>query len=125
MDYRALTSKSSPQYKLQQSENTTTDEDGFRKYNGEYMIALGSYYGSEIGTRYRITLDTGKQFYAVLGDQKSDAHTDALHQHRNGNVVEFIVDTNVMSATCKRMGDMSYAENADLQGKVVSIEKLD
>lgn len=124
MSYKAITSTGTPQYKLQHNENTSTDENGFRKYNGEYMVALGSYYGTDIGTRYRITLDSGNSFYAVLGDQKSDLHTDAKHQHRNGNVVEFIVDTAKISNKCRTSGNMSFANNAGLEGKVVAIERL-
>lgn len=124
MDYRCITSTSSPQYKLQHDGNAVTNEEGFRLYNGEYMVALGSYYGSEIGSRYRITLDSGVVFYAVLGDQKADRDTDALNQHKNGNIVEFIVDQGAIPSICKKMGDMSYAPSANLVGKVVSIELL-
>lgn len=124
MDYRCITATGSPQYRLQHDGNAETNSEGFRLYKGEYMVAMGSYYSTEIGTRFRITLDSGKQFYAVLGDQKSDAHTDALHQHRNGNVVEFIVDQSSIPAICSEMGDMSYAPEANLVGKVKSIEVL-
>lgn len=124
MDYRCITATGSPQYRLQHDGNAETNSEGFRLYKGEYMVAMGSYYSTEIGTRFRITLDSGKQFYAVLGDQKSDAHTDALHQHRNGNVVEFIVDQSAIPAICSEMGDMSYAPEANLVGKVKSIEVL-
>lgn len=124
MDYRCITATGSPQYKLQHDGNAVTNSEGFRLYNGEYMVAMGSYYSTEIGTRFRITLDSGKQFYAVLGDQKSDAHTDPLHQHRNGNIVEFIVDQSAIPSICSQMGDMSYAPEAGLQGKVQSIEVL-
>lgn len=124
MDYRCITATGSPQYKLQHDGNAITNSEGFRLYNGEYMVAMGSYYSTEIGTRFRITLDSGKQFYAVLGDQKSDAHTDPLHQHRNGNIVEFIVDQSAIPSICSQMGDMSYAPEAELQGKIQSIEVL-
>jgi hypothetical protein len=122
MDYRKITSKSSPQYKLQMSEYMDTDSEGFRKYKGDYVVAMGSYYSRDIGTRFKIELESGKVFYAVLGDQKSDMHTDALHQHRNGNVVEFIVDVDNISSLCRTSGDMSNAEQAGLVGKIKSIE---
>lgn len=125
MDYRCITSKTSMQWKLQHDGNAYTNEEGFRMYNGEYMVAVGSYYSQKIGTRLRVTLDTGKEIYCVVGDHKSDAHTDPMHQHRNGNVVEFIVDQSAIPSICKKMGDMSHAPNADIQGKVVSIEKLE
>lgn len=124
MDYRCITSTGSEQYKLQHDGKATTNSEGFRMYNGEYMVAVGSYYSQKIGTRLRITLDTGKQFYAVVGDHKADIHTDALNQHRNGNVVEFIVDQSAIPSICKKTGNMANAPEAGLEGKVVAIEKL-
>lgn len=125
MDYRTITSRGSNQYKLQHMNGTYTNEEGFRVHNGEYLVAVGSYYTNVIGTRLKVNLANGNSFYAVVGDQKSDAHTDAKHQHRNGNVVEFIVDQKNIPTMCKKMGDMSYAEGAGLKGKIASIEVLD
>lgn len=124
MDYTKITCKSTPQYRLQQLDNISTNDEGFRMYNDDYVVAIGSYYTREIGTRIKVRLDSGKEFYAVVGEQKSDRHTDALHQHKNGNIIEFIVDTNKIPKMCKKMGDMSYAEQAGLTGKVVYIEVL-
>lgn len=124
MDYTTITAKNTPQYKLQHDEGTVTNEEGFRLHNGEYMVAVGSYYSHDIGTRLRVVLETGKVFYAVVGEAKSDAHTDAKHQHRNGNVIEFIVDDEVIPSICMETGDMSFAEKAGLQGKIKSIEIL-
>ncbi len=119
MDYRVLQNRRSGQYILQQ--DAATDEQGFRIYDGCYMVALGTYYAKGVGERFRITLDSGESFLAITGDIKSDAHTDALHQHRNGNIVEFIVDSSRIPAQCRRMGDMSYA---GFSGRIKSIEKL-
>lgn len=120
MDYRTLTSRSSTQYALQQ--DATTDLDtGIRMYDGFYMIALGTYYAQSAGERFHITLTSGVEFDAITGDIKADVHTDELHQHCNGNIVEFIVDTNVISNKCRTMGDMSYA---GFDGQILSIEKL-
>lgn len=120
MDYRAITSKRSLQYALQQDAYTDPDT-GIRMYDGCYMVALGTFYAQQAGERFRITLEDGTVFNAITGDIKADVHTDANHQHRNGNIVEFVVDTRVISRTCKRMGDMSYA---GFQGQIKSIEKL-
>lgn len=123
MSYKAITNKNSKQYKLQQ--NATTDEFGFRKYEDCYMIALGTYYtGYECGKKFKITLDSGISFNAITGDVKADIHTDAKNQHRNGNIVEFIVDTDKISETCKKMGDMSYANNEMFKGQIASIDLL-
>lgn len=119
MDYRSITDRSSVQYKLQQE--ATTDENGFRVYDDCKMVALGTYYVDDIGDKFRITLEDDTVFYAIAGDVKSDLHTDTKHQHKNGNIVEFIVDIQEISKTCKKMGDMSYA---GLEGKIKSIEKV-
>lgn len=124
MDYRTLTSETSKQYSMQYDGNAITNDEGFRVYNGAYMVAVGTYYASECGVRLRVTLDTGKQFNCIVGDIKSDLHTDELHQHRNGNVIEFIVDQDKIPDICKKMGDMSYAPNADLSGYITNIEVI-
>lgn len=78
MDYRTITSQSSDQYKYIDRWGWS-DYDGFMRCDGErdlgiesdyYLIAMGSYYGSEIGSKYRITTDTGNVFYGCLADQK-------------------------------------------------------
>lgn len=119
MDYRVLTNPRTGQYALQQKAHT--NEQGFRIYDGCYMVALGTYYAQSVGQRFRITLEDGTSFMAITGDIKSDAHTDSLHQHRQGNIVEFIVDQRRISSTCRRMGDMSYA---GFPGRILSIEKI-
>lgn len=124
MPYAAITCKSSKQWELQQ--DAWTDKDGFRRYgdDGLYMVALGTYYAEECGKVFDITFESGTTIRCIVGDIKADCHTDELHQHRNGNVVEFIVDGKAISKTCKRMGDMSYAEGVNLKGKPIQIEEV-
>lgn len=102
MDYGCITSQSSPQYKWLQRW-CWVDYDGFIRCDGEsefgisdyYCVAMGSYYGREIGTKYRITTDTGNVFYVVLCDQKADCNTNSTYQYGtdNNDVIEFIVNT--------------------------------
>ncbi len=74
-----------------------------------YMVALGSYYGTGIGTKYKITTDTGNVFYAVLCDQKADCDTDGTHRYSyNNDVVEFIVDTRSLNETVKLFGSAMF-----------------
>ena len=132
MDYRTITNKSSPQYNFIQIFGWC-DNNGFMRANGErdlgvaddyYMIALGSYYGTEIGTKYKISTDTGNVFYGILCDQKDDAHTNSTHQYASNNdVVEFIVDTRTLISTVKRMGSANVY--MPLNGNIESIEKMD
>ena len=75
-----------------------SDYDGFMRCDGErdlgitddyYLIAMGSHYGTEIGSKYRITTDTGNIFYGCLADQKDDSDTNSTHQWSyNDDVIE-------------------------------------
>lgn len=125
MDYRTITNKSSSQYKLQ--EKAWTDDEGLRRINDDYIIALGTFYADKIGRRVRITLDTGESFTAIVGDFKANCHTDNTNRYTsagNGskNVVEFIVDTHKMNKKPKQMGDISYCYG--MKGNVQSIERI-
>lgn len=121
MDYRKITDKTSKQWNLQQL--ATTNEKGFRVFNGRYLVAVGTYYATEVGKELRITLDNGFVFYAMVGDIKMDIHTDANNQYvpANGNIVEFIVDTDKLDPLTKKLGDVS---NSGLEGKIVMIEEV-
>lgn len=108
MCYRAITCVNSNQYILQQKAHT--DKDGIRRVGKDICIALGTRYSSTVGDRFLIELDTGQRFTAIVGDIKSDAHTDKkTHSYikSNGNVVEFIVDDRKISNDIKFTGNVS------------------
>lgn len=119
-DYKCL-SKSTPQWKLQ--EQAYTDENGLRKIGDAYLVALGSYYGKELGAEYTVILDNGNKFDIILCDFKQDRHTDKNNQYclYNGSVLEFYVETDKMPKKVKQSGDISSIEF--FNGGVVSIEK--
>lgn len=131
MDWRTITDRTSAQYKCIQKW-AWRDENGFMRANGEkdlgieedyYLVALGSYYGSEIGTKYRITTDTGQVFYGMLADQKADIHTNSTNQYAaNNDVVEFLVDTRYLHKGVKVMGSANVHE--PLNGQVAKIERI-
>lgn len=136
MDYRCITDKSSPQYKMVNKINNNwiyTDSEGFLRAYGEkdlgipddyYVIALGSYYGTNITDKYKITTDTGKVFYGILGDQKNDKHTNSTNQYASMNdIVEFVVNTKVLNKDVKRMGSANVY--MPLNGNITKIEKID
>lgn len=112
------------QWQLQQK--AWADKNGFRRYGeeGHYMVAVGSYYAAGCGTVLRFTLENSKQFTAIVGDQKSDMHTDAKNQYcmTNGSLVEFIVDLDKINNYSRVMGDMSFS--AGMEGRVVKVERL-
>jgi hypothetical protein len=120
-DYRML-SRSSAQWKLQ--EQAYTDENGLRKIGDAYLVAMGSYYGRELGSTFQVTLSNGNSFTVMLCDMKDDRHTDANNQIclSNGSVIEFYVDTDVMPSIVRQMGTVGALEQ--FSGSIVSIEKI-
>lgn len=121
-DYRCITDTSSPQYQLQLQ--SWTDENGLRRYENYYCVALGSAYGSDIGAKYLITLSTGQEFLAILSDQKADKDTvQNRTRDRSGAVIEFVVDTPKLSYAVKNSGSISSIPM--FKGEVVKIRRLD
>lgn len=123
MSYKAITNEGSRQYKLQQ--NCVTDDNGLRTYNGYYTIALGNGFGIKVGDYVDVLLDNRRTLHCVVGDVKQNIHTDATNMQvaHNGNVVEFIVDTEVLDDTVKARGDISLIEG--FEGEVVKITVFD
>lgn len=131
MDYRCITDKTSAQYELQQF--AWTDEDGFRRIGDDYIVAMGTYYAEDIGDRYKIVFDTDNEITVIIGDIKQDIHTDYFNQYTpiydengiffSGNVLEFIVDTDVLPKIPRRLGTVSYFDN--LKGNIKSIERIE
>lgn len=122
-DYRAITDTSSPQYALQME--AYTDECGLRKIDGRYCVALGSAFGTDIGTKYDIVLASGYVLPVILADQKADRDTINGHtQDKSGAVVEFIVEADRLPAEVRHMGDVSYI-GPEFTGEVKEIRRLE
>lgn len=130
MDYRCITDETTKQWEMQQ--NAWTDEQGLRRYNDEYMIALGSYYTDyKVGERFEITLENNITFNAIIGDLKQDIHTDENNMYSpvyqnwqlvKANVIEFIVDENELSNHVLALGSIHGYDN--FNGNIVSIKKI-
>lgn len=130
MDYRTITDKTSAQYELQQS--AWTDDDGFRRINDDYIVAMGTYYSETIGDRFKITFDTDNEITVTIGDIKQDIHTDYFRQYTpmydengiffSGNVLEFVVDTKVLPDLPRRLGTVSSFKY--LKGNIKSIKRI-
>ncbi len=128
--YDAVTDKTSPAYAVLNSGTyggvtykTTTDEaTGIRMVGEYYCAALGTFYGTTKGTKYKVTLDTGKTFKIILCDTKSNRHTDKNHQYakKNKDVVEFYVDRTKIPAGVNG----NYNRLDQFHGKIRSIELL-
>ena len=125
-----MTDKTSPAYAVLNSGTyrgvtykTTTDETtGIRMVGEYYCAALGTFYGTTKGTKYKVTLDTGKTFKIILCDTKSNRHTDKKHQYakKNKDVVEFYVDRTKIPAGVNG----NYNRLEPFHGKIQSIEQL-
>lgn len=122
MSYKAITSTSSRQWKLQQQ--ATTDADGVRCIDGIPMVAVGTGWGLAVGDTAIVTCANGNSFKVVIGDIKSNAHTDAENKttKSNGCRCEFIVDVPKLNSTAKVMGNMAVMSK--YKGYVVNIEKV-
>lgn len=124
MSYKAITSTSSPQYKLQ-STYAYTGKYGIRQVDDRYCIAIGTFSGASIGTYVDLVLKNGTVIPCIIGDFKANAHTDSRNMMTsNGCVSEFIVDTGSFNTTAKKMGDASYC-NDSWKNPVKSIKVYD
>lgn len=120
MDYRTITNKGSYAYQLQQQ--AITDENGLRKINGYYCVAMGTRYG-KVGDKLYIETDEGAHWNVILADIKSDKHTDSTHSYTlsNGCMMEFIVDTGKMPTHIKHSGTVN---GLGFQGKITVVKHI-
>ena len=124
MSYTAITSKSSPQYKLQQS--TYTGTYGIRQYGDRYCVAIGTAFNADVGTYLDLILTNGTVIPCIVADIKADRHTDSNNMITiaNGCLTEFIVDSSALNKNAKSMGDISYC-NEDWNSRVEKIRVYD
>lgn len=123
MPYKAITSKNSPQYKLQLNAYTSEDS-GIRMVNNRYCVALGSYFNCRIGQEFDLILENGIVIPCIMADEKDDNDTDNLNlfTKNNGCATEFVVDSSKLSSSIKNMGDISYAyEGWDSPVKTIKV----
>lgn len=95
MSYTAVTNTSSPQYRLLRGSSCYTDSvSGIRMVDNRYCIAVGTYYAPCIGTKLDVVFEDGTVLKCIVGDFKSDRHTDSSHRYQaqDGSVIEFIID---------------------------------
>lgn len=128
-DYRVYDLWYTPHYRLQKA--SYTDSQGLRRFNNDYIVALGSYYSVNIGDRFEVTLDNGKKFTVIFGDGKWDTDCDSKNMYTpvkdyNGNkaanLLEFIIDENVLDEKIYRYGDLNFLDN--FTGEIVKIVYL-
>jgi hypothetical protein len=123
MDYRTITNHLSDQWKLQLL--ATTDEDGIRCIDGVPLVAIGTGWGHWVGDRITIICENGNRFDAIVGDIKSNRHTDAanLTTVANGCRCEFIVDTSVLNNAVRVAGNAAVM--SEYAGYVVGVVRAE
>lgn len=128
-DYRHYNLWYTPHYRLQQA--AYTDENGLRRFNDDYIVALGKFYSESIGDRFKVTLDTGREFTVIFGDGKAPVDCDENNMYtpcRNydgekcANVLEFIIDSDVMAKEVYAYGSIDCIE--EFKGNIVKMEYL-
>ena len=106
MGYKAITNKSSRQYQLQQI--AYTDENGLRKINDRYCVAIGSHWNVDMGENFDLVLENGTVIPCVKADAKADRDTDSSNIYTaNGCCSEFIVDTANLNSVARSSGNVS------------------
>lgn len=107
MPYTTITNKSSKQYKLQQI--AYTGKYGIRMVDNRYCVALGSYFGCEIGQYFDLVLANNIVIPCIMSDQKDNRHTDSANiiTVDTNCLSEFIVSKSNLNSDAKRDGDVS------------------
>lgn len=124
MDCSYITNTSSKQYAFKSE--YLCSACGIMLVDGRYVIALGSYYTTNIGNRVDLVMENGAIVECIIGDVKANKDTDSTNrQHSIDNsVVEFIVSTDFLSNKVRTMGDCSYADER-LIGEIKEIRVYD
>lgn len=130
MSYKAITDKSSVQYKYIQNNMKVDDTTGILYDDDGFIgVALGSYFGP-IGSRFYITLDSGIILPVVKVEAKADKHTNnGCEQKWDGSVIEFVVDEKIAldyfgTRSNGYVLDGNFNNYELFKGDIVSIEKV-
>ena len=86
-----------------------TDENGFRRINDRYMVAVGTYFSTTMGQEFDLVLENGTIIECVVSDQKDDRHTDSMNAFtvESKCCSEFAVDPHVLLPHILQSGDVS------------------
>ena len=105
--YTEITAVESKQWILQQY--AITDTNGFRMVDNRYLVAVGTFCNAPCCTYIDIILENGTLIPCIVGDIKSDAHTDETHTYsRCMCASEFIVDEDFLLEQVRDTGNVSY-----------------
>lgn len=126
MNYKAITNKSSTQWKYITNHMTVGDDGYLRDKDGNIGVALGSHFGP-IGSKYEVVLDTGITFNVVKIEAKADQHVNNGCQHKtDGSVIEFVIDSSKMKKSSNGyIWSGNFNNNPNFKGKIKAMYKID
>lgn len=125
-DGKYINCTSSKEY--QTLKKCSIDEKGHYRLNEYYAVAMGTYF-SDVGSKYLITLDTGKSFKVIKVDTKDDKDVTNYMIDQNGGIIEFIIDENT-AYNYYGVGDNGYVLNGsynntdEFNGNIIKIEEI-
>ncbi len=100
-------------------------KSGIWMIGNRYCIAVGSYYTKKVGTKINLVLfNRGKKYTlkCITSDCKANKDTIKNHRiHKDGSIVEFVVNTSYLPQKVKAMGDVSYS-GEKFKGEIVKIK---
>lgn len=112
MSYKAITNRSSKQYKLQKI--ASTGYAGIRTVNNRYCVAIGTAFDASIGTYIDLILEDGFVIPCIVADIKSPKHTDANNvftitgkTKKTICCTEFVIDPDKLNLDAMESGNIS------------------
>ena len=112
MSYKAITNRSSKQYRLQQI--ASTGYAGMRTVNNRYCVAIGTAFNADIGTYIDLILEDGFVIPCIVADIKNPKHTDANNvftitgkTKKTICCTEFIIDPDKLNVNAMESGNIS------------------
>lgn len=97
---------------------------GVYMVNNRYCAAVGSYFTKKVGTKMDLVLSYKDNIHilkCIAADIKSDKDTIMNHSvHKDGSIVEFVVNNKYISDKARIMGDVSYSGNI-FKGRIKEI----
>lgn len=105
------------------------DERGhYMLENKYYAVAMGNYF-DEVGSKYKISLNTGRTLYVVKCDVKQDIHTTNRMIDGSGAMIEFIINTDVatsyygLNPNGYVLGG-NFNNHESFQGNIIKVEQI-
>lgn len=119
MDYRTITNTASKQYQLQKK--AITNKYGIRCVEQLPLVAIGTGWNIDVGSKIHVICANGNSFYALVGDIKADRDTlvDNKTSITNKCRCEFIVQTERLPQSIRSSGNISNLK--EYHGYVVNI----